>query len=89
MHVRCSFNEDGTPLLKASYVRAYLTSEFDQQITGHGGPVAWPPHSPNLSNELLPQGLNTAQIYVTMSVFSVELKKCINFACRAVTLAML
>lgn len=40
---------DGAPAHFATNVRHYLDRKFDNKWIGRGGPVAWPPRSPDLT----------------------------------------
>lgn len=46
---RMWFQHDGAPAHFANDVRCYLTRKFGAQWIGRGGPVCWPPRSPDLS----------------------------------------
>lgn len=43
------YQHDGCPAHYANAVRAYLNNEFGDRWIGRGGPVAWPPRSPDLT----------------------------------------
>ena len=43
------FQQDGTPPHFARTVRAYLDQTFPNRWIGRGGPLAWPPQSPDLT----------------------------------------
>lgn len=43
------FQQDGAPPHYHRAVREYLTEEFGTRWIGRGGPVAWPPRSPDLT----------------------------------------
>lgn len=43
------YQHDGCPAHYARQVRAYLDGEFGDRWIGRGGPVAWPPRSPDLT----------------------------------------
>lgn len=87
---RVWFQHDGAPPHKASNVRAYLATEFGQQIIGYGGPVEWPPRSPDLTPmDFYLWGYIKAQVYVTEPTSLIDLKQRIILACRTVTPAML
>lgn len=43
------FQHDGAPAHFAQIVRDYLNNRYGQQWIGRGGPVAWPPRSPDLT----------------------------------------
>jgi len=42
------FQHDGAPLNDTRHVRGYLNECFPEHWLGRGGPVAWPPRSPDL-----------------------------------------
>ena len=42
------FQHDGAPLHYTRHVRDYLNESFPNGSLGRGGPVAWPPRSPDL-----------------------------------------
>jgi len=46
---RAIFQQDGAPPHYASDVRAYLDKTFGDRWIGRGGPLAWPPRSPDLN----------------------------------------
>ncbi|GFT08897.1 uncharacterized protein TNCV_4104141 [Trichonephila clavipes] len=46
---RMWFQQDGAPSYYARHVREHLDRTFPNRWIGHGGPVAWPPRSPDLS----------------------------------------
>lgn len=43
------FQHDGAPAHYDRNVRAYLNTEFGGRWIGRGGPIAWPPRSPDLT----------------------------------------
>jgi len=43
------FQHDGAPPHYTRHVREYLNESFPNRRLGHGGPVAWPPRSPDLT----------------------------------------
>jgi len=43
------FQHDGAPLHYTQHVRDYLNESFPNRWLGLGGPVAWPPRSPDLT----------------------------------------
>ena len=43
------FQQDGAPPHYATQVRSYLDRKFGDRWIGRGGPVAWPPRSPDLT----------------------------------------
>ena len=43
------FQNDGAPPLYTRHVRDYLNESFPNHWLGRGGPVAWPPRSPDLT----------------------------------------
>lgn len=43
------FQHDGAPPHYAAEVRAFLNASFPDRRIGHGGPVNWPPKSPDLT----------------------------------------
>ena len=43
------FQHDGAPPHYTRHVRDYLNESFPNCWLGHGGPVAWPPRSPDLT----------------------------------------
>lgn len=43
------FQNDGAPSHYARNVRTYLNSQFREKWIGRGGPIAWPPRSPDLN----------------------------------------
>lgn len=43
------FQHDGAPAHYARRVREYLNEEFPRRWIGRGGPIAWPPRSPDLT----------------------------------------
>lgn len=47
-YVSMLFQHDGAPAHFARSVRAYLDTRYEQWI-GRGGPIAWPPRSPDLT----------------------------------------
>jgi len=44
------FQHDGAPPHYTRRVREYLNESFPNRWLGRGGPVAWPPRSPDLSS---------------------------------------
>ena len=44
-----NFQHDGAPSHYTRHVRDYLNESFPNRWLGRGGPVAWPPRSPNLT----------------------------------------
>ena len=42
------FQHDGAPPHYIRHVRDYLNQSFSNRWLGRGGPVAWPPRSPDL-----------------------------------------
>ena len=51
LHVRQNmwFQHDGAPPHFSLAVRDHLDQRFGQQWIGRGGPIAWPPRSPDLT----------------------------------------
>ena len=49
MRRRLFFQQDGAPAHYALDVRAWLDSKFENQWIGRGGPIEWPPRSPDLT----------------------------------------
>ncbi|GFV01333.1 uncharacterized protein TNCV_2125621 [Trichonephila clavipes] len=47
---RMCFQQDGAPSHYARHVREHLDRTFPNRWIGCGGPVAWPPRSPDLSS---------------------------------------
>jgi len=43
------YQHDGAPPHYTQYVREYLNKSFSNRWLGRGGPVAWPPRSPDLT----------------------------------------
>ena len=43
------FQYDGAPPHYTRHVRGYINESFPNRWLGHGGPVAWPPRSPDLT----------------------------------------
>ena len=43
------FQHDGVPPHYTRHVREYLNEYFPNRRLGRGGPVAWPPRSPDLT----------------------------------------
>ena len=43
------FQHDGAPAHYSRHVRVYLNESFSNRWLGRGGPVAWPPRSPDLT----------------------------------------
>jgi hypothetical protein len=43
------FQHDGAPPHFASRVRNWLDNNFSDRYIGRGGPIAWPPRSPDLT----------------------------------------
>ena len=43
------FQRDGTHPHYTRHVREYLNESFPNRLLGRGGPVAWPPRSPDLT----------------------------------------
>ncbi|XP_076246510.1 uncharacterized protein LOC143186686 [Calliopsis andreniformis] len=43
------YQHDGAPAHYDAQVRAYLTETFQDRWIGRGGPVAWPPRSPDIN----------------------------------------
>ena len=43
------FQHDGAPPHYTRHVREYLNESFPNRWLGRGGPVAWPPRSPDLT----------------------------------------
>lgn len=46
---RIWFQHDGAPSHFSHYAREYLNRDFPARWIGRGGPIAWPPRSPDLS----------------------------------------
>ena len=44
------FQHDGAPAHFSTIVRNYLDQRFNERWIGRGGPIAWPPRSPDLSS---------------------------------------
>jgi hypothetical protein len=49
VHESMWFQHDGAPTHFAHRVRSWLDNDFPDRWIGHGGPIAWPPHSPDLT----------------------------------------
>ena len=43
------FQQDGAPAHYAQQVKAFLNEKFFSQWIGRGGPIEWPPRSPDLT----------------------------------------
>lgn len=43
------FQQDGAPAHYKDFVRVALNNKFEQRWIGRGGPIAWPPRSPDLT----------------------------------------
>jgi len=43
------FQHDGAPQRYTLHVRVYLNRSFPNRLLGCGGPVSWPPRSPDLT----------------------------------------
>jgi hypothetical protein len=43
------FMHDGAPAHFSLFARRYLNRKFSSQWIGRGGPIAWPPRSPDLN----------------------------------------
>lgn len=44
---QCYWQQDGAPPHFEIHVRQYLNEKFGERWIGRGGPVAWPPRSPD------------------------------------------
>ena len=75
---RLWFQHDGAPVHFALDVREYLNNVFPNRWIGRGGPVQWPPHSPDLTPmDYFIWGEMKCLVYVTPIDTPEELVACV------------
>lgn len=83
---RFRFQQDGAPPHYAGVVREWLNVVLPHQWIGRGGPVPWPPRSPDLSPEdFFLWGYLKQRVYVEPPQTVEELKAKILAACALIT----
>lgn len=84
------FHHDGAPAHKSLKPRTVLTETFGNNIIGYGGPVEWPPRSPDLNPlDYFLWGFLKNKVYEKESTSPSDLLNRICVACRCVTPSML
>ena len=80
------FQQDGAPPHYAVVARATLDAMFGDNWIGRAGPIAWPPHSPDLTlMDFFLLGYTKSHIYETPANTPMDLQECITQACAQVT----
>ncbi|GFX08071.1 transposable element Tcb1 transposase [Trichonephila clavipes] len=78
---RMWFQQDGAPSHYARHVREHLDRTFPNRWIGRGGPVAWPPRSPDLSpQDFFLWGAMKGLVYDTPVVSEMDLVARISIA---------
>lgn len=85
------YQQDGAPAHYSRIVREYLDATFPNRWIGRGGPIAWPPRSPDLSpNDFFLWGHLKSVIYTAERFPDLQsLKDAITGACFNITPEML
>lgn len=84
------FQQDGAPPHFARLVRNYLNEQYPQKWIGRGGPVEWPPRSPDLTSpDFFLWGYLKDVVFREPPTTRDDMKVRITEACRAITPAML
>ena len=82
--------QDGAPPHYAHHVRAWLDGNFPGQWIGRGGPVEWPPRSPDLTPlDFFLWGYIKTLVYETAPQDLEDLQQRIRDACGTVHVGML
>lgn len=83
------FQQDGAPPHYARSVRNFLDERFPQKWIGRGGPVLWPPRSPDLTSpDFFLWGYVKDVVFREPPTDRENMKDRIRAACRAITPAM-
>ncbi len=84
------FQQGGAPGHWAVSVRNWLDNKFPRRWIGRGGPIAWPPRSPDLTPlDFFLWGYLKSQVYVNRPRTLDQLKTNIEVACNTITVEML
>lgn len=82
---RMWFQQDGAPPHRAAIVRQYLNEIFPNRWIGIGGPMYWPPKSPDLAPpDFYLWGKLKEAVYATEPESLEELEEAIRNACAAI-----
>lgn len=84
------FQQDGAPAHYSNAVRAYLNDRFPEKWIGRGGPVAWPPRSPDLTKlDFFLWGFVKDKVYQSPPTTKEDMKVRIRNAIREVEVDIL
>lgn len=87
---RMWFQHDGAPAHKSRKPCTFLNVTFQNNIIGYGGPVEWPPRSPDLTPlDYFLWGFLKDKVYERESTSKTDLINRIFIGCKSVTAAML
>lgn len=82
---RMWLQQDGAPAHFARIVREFLNLNYPNRWIGRGGPVAWPPRSPDLTPpDFFLWGYLKNIVYSTVPTTPEDLKERIRQACRSI-----
>ena len=80
------WQQDGAPPHYARVIRELLNDNFGEQWIGRGGPVEWPPRSPDLSPlDFFLWGYLKRKVYSNRPVTIEDLKRNITEECRQIS----
>lgn len=86
---RLFFMQDGAPPHWAREVRSWLDMKFPERWIGRGGPVDWPPRSPDLTPcDFFLWGVLKEKVYAMEPKTIEDLKKAITTALHALTVEL-
>lgn len=84
------YQQDGAPPHFTQSVKDFLNETFPERWIGRGGPMPWPPRSPDLTPlDFYMWGFIKDRVYRTEVKDLAELKKRISDCCKTVTPDML
>lgn len=84
------FQQDGAPPHFARIVRNFLDERYPEKWIGRGGPVPWPPRSPDLTSpDFFLWGYVKDVVFRNPPTTREDMKDRIREACRAIPLAVL
>lgn len=87
---RMWLQHDGAPPHNAAQVRQFLHETFPNSWLGRGGPVSWPPRSPDLTScDFFLWGFIKNKVYVTPPTTAEDMRQRITVAFREITPEML
>lgn len=87
---RMWFQHDGAPAHYSAVVREYLDNEFRRRWIGRGGPIRWPPRSPDLTKlDFFLWGAVKERVYRTAPTTREDMKARIRMAFQEISAATL